>query len=88
MASALVLLTLTGCAGSGSKEPLPQPTLAPVPVDMRQCFSSLVPKPPAGEMTKQQAFALIAALKRSELMKSQCGKRLIEFYEGQMGPLS
>jgi len=33
-------------------------------------------------MTKRQVVALIAALKKSETAKSQCGKRLIAFYEG------
>lgn len=90
MVSALAALTLTGCAGFGaSKVPTPeQTTLAPIPADMRVCFDTAVPKPPAGNLTRAQAFAIIAALKRSELMKSQCGKRLVQFYEAQQGPLS
>jgi hypothetical protein len=88
MASALVLTTLSGCATSGSKTTAPTTTLAPVPSDMDACFSRFVPKPPKGQpSTKQQAYNLIGALKRSELEKSQCGKRLIQFYEAQMGPL-
>jgi hypothetical protein len=54
---------------------------------MQACFTTMVPKPPKGEITRQQAYNIIAALKRSELAKSQCGKRLIAFYEAQQGPL-
>jgi len=32
-------------------------------------------------MTKAQVVKLIADLKRSEKAKSQCGKRLLAFYE-------
>jgi hypothetical protein len=86
MACVLVGLTLTGCAASGSKEPV-QTTLAPVPADMHECFSNMVPKPRGGDISKAQAYAIIAKLKRSELEKSLCGKRLIQFYEAQQGPL-
>lgn len=34
-------------------------------------------------MSKQEAVALIAALKGSELEKSHCGKRLVAWYETQ-----
>lgn len=36
-------------------------------------------------MTQEQTFTLIAALKRSEKAKSQCGKRLIAWYEDLKG---
>jgi hypothetical protein len=58
-----------------------------VPGDLKACFANVVPRPAAGDMTRQQAFALIASLKRSELAKSQCGRRLIAFYEAQQGAL-
>lgn len=50
--------------------------------EYEQCFKKKVPQPTAGNMTKRQVVALIAALKKSETAKSQCGKRLIAFYEG------
>lgn len=75
---ALVALTLTACVPSGkTKLGLPQ-----LSGEYDQCFSKKVPQPSAGNMTKKQVFALIAALKKSETAKSQCGKRLISFYEG------
>jgi hypothetical protein len=47
----------------------------------------MVPKPRGGDISKAQAYAIIAKLKRSELEKSLCGKRLIQFYEAQQGPM-
>jgi hypothetical protein len=58
-------------------------TLAPVPADLKVCFGQFVPMPGKGAMSRQQTAALIAELKRSELAKSQCGQRLIGFYETQ-----
>ena len=71
-------MTLTGCAGSGNK-----PSLSPIPADIKTCFDYLVPKPPAGALSKKQVVAVIADLKKSELRQSQCGKRLIAWYETQ-----
>jgi hypothetical protein len=34
-------------------------------------------------MSKQEVVALIASLKKSELNKSLCGRRLIGWYENQ-----
>lgn len=75
---------LTGCATSGGKAP----ALPPIPGDIRACFDSIVPKPPAGELSRQQIFKLVADLKQSELSKSQCGKRLIAWYETQAAVLN
>jgi len=74
---------LTGCATSGGKAP----TLPPIPGDIRACFDSVVGKPTAGELSRQQVFKLIADLKQSELNKSLCGKRLIAWYEMQAAVL-
>ncbi len=75
-------LTLTACAHSGSK-PVETPRLAEIPGDLRACFDRLVPPPAGGDLTKQQIFEKIAELRKSDKAKSQCGKRLIAFYEGQ-----
>lgn len=73
-----MVLTLTACVPFGkTKLGLPQ-----LPGEYDQCFSKKVAQPSAGTITKKQVFALIAALKKSETAKSQCGKRLISFYEG------
>jgi hypothetical protein len=47
------------------------------------CFDKLVPAPKRGEMRKSDMLRLIADLKRSEMAKSECGKRLLSFYETQ-----
>jgi len=75
----LLLLTLSGCATFGNK------TVAPVypvlPADLTVCFNSQVPAPKAGSLSKGQVMALIAALRKSETEKTECGRRLIAFYE-------
>ncbi|MGN6552083.1 MAG: hypothetical protein ACTHJ3_19635 [Pararhizobium sp.] len=75
--SALVALTLTGCATSGVK-PAVYPEL---PSDVRLCFNTEVPAPKPGALSKKQVIELIAALKQSEASKTECGKRLISFYD-------
>lgn len=75
--SALVALTVSGCATSGvSLRPLPV-----LPTDLRVCFDSTVAEPKPGAMTKSDVFRLIAKLKLSETEKVACGKRLIAFYD-------
>lgn len=73
---------LSGCVSSGSVEVRPT-QLAEIPPDVRSCFVKLVPMPALGRMTARQAYELIGALKKSELAKSQCGQRLIQFYDRQ-----
>lgn len=77
VASALVALTTTGCATSGSRVPLPPPT---IPADLAICFDTAVPAPKAGPMSKSKVIALVTALKVSETEKINCGKRLIKFH--------
>jgi hypothetical protein len=79
IASALVALTLSGCATSGNR--IVAPTYPELPADLRVCFSTQVAPPAAGVMTKKRVIFLIAALKKSETEKTDCGKRLIAFYD-------
>lgn len=51
-----------------------------LPVDLPACFENLVAKPEQGPMSKRQLLELVGNLKRSELEKSLCGKRLITWY--------
>lgn len=69
-------LTLTGCATSG----LVKPSYPVLPADLRVCFNETVPAP-KGPMSKGQVLNLIAALKESETAKTDCGARLISFYD-------
>jgi len=52
-----------------------------VPLELSQCFDDIVPAPKAGGMTRQEAYALIARLKKSETKMSQCGKRFEIWYQ-------
>lgn len=74
----MILATLTACASSGGK-----PSLPPAPADIQVCFDRFVPRPKAGPLSKRAVARLIAELKKSELEKSQCGKRLLAWYEAQ-----
>ncbi len=74
--SALLLTTLTACEPSGTDAALP-----PIPADVRVCFASVVPAPRPGAMTAAEIARLIADLRRSDLAKTQCGRRLIGFYD-------
>jgi hypothetical protein len=55
--------------------------LPPIPADLMVCFDRSTPGPGEGPLTKSEAISLIAELRRSEVEKTMCGKRLIAFYE-------
>lgn len=76
--SALAVLTMSGCATSGSSLWLPPPV---IPADLRVCFDHTVPAPKRGPLTKSDVFRLITKLKLSEAEKVECGKRLIAFHD-------
>lgn len=59
--------------------------MPPPPADIHACFLHSVPQPAQPPRTRRQAFDLIAALKESETRKSQCGLRLIAFYQPYAG---
>ena len=75
----MIALTLGGCVTSGSNGT----SLAPIPGDIVTCFDSIVPAPKKQELTKKDIVRLIGDLKKSEMSKSQCGKRLIGYYDAQ-----
>lgn len=79
LACVFLATTLTACATYGNSDV----TLAPVPGDLRACFDRLVSKPPGGDLTKKQMFRIVADLRASEESKSQCGKRLLAWYDAQ-----
>ena len=76
IASASTSLMLAGCATFSNEPP-------PVPQELRTCFDTTVGAPAGeGALTSGQIFQLISDLKRSELEKSACGKRLLRFIDG------
>lgn len=70
-------MILTGCVTSSAK----LPELPAMPADLPACFKRLVPEPKAGAMSKTDVYRLIAALRRSELEKAQCGSRALDFFD-------
>lgn len=83
IAFVLILPILANCASSGNRirfAPLPD-----LPPDLPMCFDGMVPAPPPGAMTKAKVLRLVAALRESEVEKSECGKRLIKYYENLKG---
>jgi hypothetical protein len=74
-----VALTLSACATSGNR--IVAPHYPELPADLRVCFETSVAPPSSGVMTKKRVIFLIAALKKSETEKTDCGKRLIAFYD-------
>jgi len=71
-------LTLSGCATSGK---FAAPNYPELPADLRICFNTIVAPPSVGPMTKKRVMLLIGAFKASETEKTDCGKRLIAFYD-------
>lgn len=72
-------MTLASCASSGTR--LIEPTYPEIPSDIRACFNETVPAPPEGDLTRADVIHLIAALKQSEAEKTECGLRIIAFYD-------
>lgn len=69
---------------SGTDVPAPvRQRLAEIPSDIKTCFDQVVPRPPKGDLTREDIIRLIGDFKKSEAAKSRCGKRLIAFYEAQ-----
>lgn len=76
------MLTLAGCASS-SRVQVAERELAPVPADIKVCFSTTYKLPPGANYTKAQVVEIIASLIKQDKVKSACGKRLIAWYEAQ-----
>ena len=83
--SVCLALMLTNCAtfGQNRVQPNPLATLDPIPSDIQVCFDKVVPRPKKGPMTKSETIKHIGTLLESDLMKSECGHRLIAFYNNQ-----
>lgn len=57
--------------------------LPPLPLELRACFDKAyrIPGKKGSPITNAQAVAIIGGLKGSELAKTDCGRRLIAFYD-------
>lgn len=76
-------MTLTGCGHSGQAAKNNRIRLAAIPADIRTCMAKEVPAPLPGSMSRAEAATLMAAFRKSDISKSQCGQRLIGWYDAQ-----
>jgi hypothetical protein len=51
-----------------------------VPTDIRVCFQE-VTQLPAGDWDKVEVTQVVGELRTSELEKTDCGRRLLQFYD-------
>lgn len=85
-ACAFLTLSLANCAGSGAFDkidtgaPKIARSMPAIPTDIKICIIRTVPEP-QNIKTKEHIVKAITDLKKSEAAKTQCGKRLINFYE-------
>jgi hypothetical protein len=82
LASAFLLMTLTACDEFSDRQVL----LAAVPGDLRTCFGEVVAPqlpPPGQPVTRRQIVELVGRLRESEVARTQCGRRLLAFYDTQ-----
>lgn len=82
-ASLLTLLTACGASSTGPVLAQKAAGLPPVPSELRVCFDRVFQFP--GEKgtgySKEQTVAIIGGLRGSELGKTDCGRRLLAFYD-------
>jgi len=83
---AIGAVLLSGCQhlkGAAEPEPLPE-----IPLDLRTCFQEVYEFPPDKTWSKEQTAEIIGSLRKSELAKTSCGRRLLTFYNDLKNGLS
>ena len=55
--------------------------VAGVPADIVPCFDEVTTFPVTESLSRREAVKLIVDLRKSEIKKTQCGQRLIAWYE-------
>lgn len=80
ISAALLCVSLGGCLTTGSPKHI-SAALPEIPADVRSCFTTLVSAPGAARLTNRDLVQLVADLRRSEYAKSECGKRLLNYYD-------
>lgn len=68
---------------SADPEPLPE-----IPADIAECFNKVYDFPVDKTWTKAQTTEIIGSLRKSELDKTSCGRRLLTFYNDLKDGLS
>ena len=80
----MILLTLSACASSSKTSPVDF-SIPQIPADIQVCFDRQYKPPPGKSYTKKQVIEIITALKRQDIVKTSCGKRLIAWIDAQRG---
>ena len=81
-ASALLAMMLTACVTSYDlQQAAPKLDLPPVPAGLKICFDKAPAPAPPGNLSRAQVFAILADLKASDQAKTDCGRRLIAWFE-------
>jgi hypothetical protein len=82
LACAFLLTSLTACATS-PKYVAAATGLPAVPAELRVCFDEVFkfPGKRGTGFSNEQAVAIIGGLRGSELEKTDCGRRLLAFYD-------
>lgn len=62
---------------------IPPKPLAAVPDDLRVCFERITDLPATKIWSAEVSGETITKLRKSELGKTDCGKRLLKFYDDQ-----
>ncbi len=85
LASAFLLILLTACGPSSGAKTLATSVagLPPLPLELRQCFKQVyqMPGKKGTPFTNEQVVSIIGGLRGSEAEKTDCGRRLISFYD-------
>lgn len=87
-ASPLVGLLLAGCVSTAGVST--RPDLPAVPSELRSCFAGVVDLPAQAEWDAETAARALVRVRKSELVKTDCGRRLLALYNnlkrGLKGP--
>lgn len=78
-ASLLAALALSGCVSTAGVST--RPDLPDVPRELRECFAGVVDLPPQAEYDADIVAKALIEVRTSELAKTNCGKRLLAFYD-------
>jgi hypothetical protein len=83
--SAFLLILLTACGPSSNAKTLAASAagLPPLPLELRQCFEQVykMPGKKGTPFSNSQVVEIIGGLRGSEAEKTDCGRRLIAFYD-------
>jgi hypothetical protein len=81
LSSALLLAACAHLGGAPVASKDHRVDLPPVPADLKTCFVGVTTLPPEAQWDAVTTTKVIIDLRKSEAEKTDCGRRLIRFYE-------